>query len=325
MIRALLDDFLNATVIFGYDRIGFAVRRGLWDAAETRADMTGKVCLVTGANSGLGKATAMHLAKLGASVHMLCRNPELGEAARREIVAESGADRTLLHLVDMGEPEAVRAFAEDFRRENQRLDVLVNNAGVLLAERVENSLGMEMTFAVNTLGYFLTMACLAPLLRSTAGARVINVSSGGMYLARLQVDDPHFKKRAFNGTLAYAESKRAEVALAQLWSEQFAPDGVFVSAMHPGWADTKAVRNSLPTFFAVTRPFLRRPEQGADTIIWLAVNPRLSMKDTGRFWFDRKARPVYRKKGTRHEPEDERRLWNMCAEHCGMPPLLEER
>lgn len=316
-ILEILDNVLNATVVFGYDKIGYWTRRPLWDASDTNASMRGKICVITGANSGLGKATATRLAELGATVYMVCRNPRLGQEARDEIVRTTGNESVFLDIVDMSSQRQIREYVRAFHEKSDRLDVLINNAGVLLNERQESEDGIEMTFAVNVLGYFLLTNLFIPFLQQSPYARVINVSSGGMYAAKLHLEDPQFAQRPYNGVQAYAETKRAEVIMTEIWAEKPAEAPVFFAAMHPGWADTKAVKNSLPLFWTLTRPLLRTPEQGADTVVWLAVNPHLEHADSGKFWFDRKTRPTHRFKNTHNTPEEIRQLWDACCEMTG--------
>lgn len=313
----LLDDLLNWTVIGGYDRLGYSLRRLAWDFAETEVDLSGKVVMITGGNAGIGRAAATALARLGASVTLVCRHPERGEAACEAIRTETGNAKVFLALADMSQPAAVREMVGRFAAQHDRLDVLVNNAGVLLNEKVFAGNDVEMTFAVNTLGYFQLIRLMLPLLQAGAPSRVINVTSGGMYTAKLQLEDPFFYRRAYDGVKAYAESKRAEMVLTQMWAERLAGTGITVNAMHPGWANTQAVRNSLPRFYTLTRPILRTPAQGADTIVWLAANPRLTASDTGKLYFDRKPRKPYRLAGTRESREDRIRLWQLCESLLG--------
>lgn len=310
----LVDDTLNQTVIFGYDRIGYYLRKPLWNPEEVNSNMKGKVCLITGANSGLGKATALHLAKLGAEVHLVCRNEQLGKKAQEEIQSVTDNSKIHLHLVDMSVQQQVEQFASRFKAEQLKLDVLVNNAGLLINQRETNEIGIEMSFAVNVLGYFLLTNLLLPLLQQSAPSRIINVSSGGMYTTGLNVTDAQFEKRKYDGVQAYAEHKRAEVIFTEIWAKQLQDSGVTVNAMHPGWADTKGVQRSLPTFRKMTQAILRDAAQGADTIIWLATNPNLTQKDSGKFWFDRKARTTYRSKKTKNTPSEIQQYWESCCE-----------
>lgn len=312
-LRAAIDDLLERTVLFGYDRIGYRIRSAGWNNQDQALDLHGRVFVVTGANSGLGFAVARELSQRGARVRLACRNAERAAAAEAQIRAQHPAASIQTDLADLAEPGDVRALAGRVLSEESRLDGLINNAGVLLHERSENSAGVERTFATNCLAYFSLGNLLAPLLASTPGGRVINVSSGGMYLARLNVNDPQFKERAYDGLQAYAETKRAEVALAALWSQTPA-FGAYAWSMHPGWADTTAVQQSLPGFRAVMQWTLRSAEEGADTIVWLAALKDAAAITNGGFYFDRKARRTHRLERTRSSAAEIRRLWELCVE-----------
>jgi short-subunit dehydrogenase len=161
---------------------------------------------------------------------------------------------------------------------------------VLENERVQTSEGFERSLATNLLAPFVLTRRLAPRLVESAPSRIVNVLSGGMYLAGLGssvVDDP---SQPWDGASAYARHKRALMGLTEVWAEELAAGGVTVHAMHPGWADTQGVVRSLPGFHRITRPWLRTPEEGADTIVWLAAAPEVA-KTTGGFWFDRERHP----------------------------------
>ena len=265
MINSLLDDLLDRTVVAGFTNVGYRLRSRGWSASELQS-MEGKVVLVTGASSGLGLAAVEGFAHLGATLWLVVRSPERGEQARAQIVERSGNDDVHVGICDLSELESVRQFAKRLRDQASRLDVLVNNAGVMTERREVSADGIELTFATNVVGPFLLTNLLIPLLRESAPARIINVSSGGMYTQKLRVDDLQSERGQFDGTQVYARTKRAEVILTELWAEQLAGTGVVVHAMHPGWADTPGVRSSLPRFYKLTRPLLRTPAEGADTI-----------------------------------------------------------
>ena len=203
-------------------------------------------------------------------------------------------------------------FAERFAAESPRLDVLVNNAGVLTQERELSADGIELTLATNVIGPFLLTQLLVPVLERSAPARVVNVSSGGMYTQKLRADDLQSEQGDFDGPTVYARTKRAEVVLTEMWAGRLAGTGVTVHSMHPGWADTAGVKSSLPRFYRATRPLLRSPDQGADTIVWLgaAAEPAES---TGGFWHDRRRRPTHLLPGTRETEAERRRLWAECV------------
>ena len=310
---------LDPTILLSFDRTGFERHALGFEPRDLDVALAGRVCLVTGANSGIGYETALALAHRGARVSMLCRNPERGEAARVAIERASGNRDVKLAIVDVAELTDVRAFAARF--DADQVDVLVHNAGVLPDARELTGDGLERAFATNVVGPFLLTALLLPKLRAAPRARVITVSSGGMYPQRLDLDDLGWRKRTFDGVIAYANTKRAEVVLNETWARRLAGTGVTFAAMHPGWADTPAVRSSLPRFHRVTRAILRSPSQGADTVVWLAVAPRLDGR-TGLFWFDRAPRATHLVPWTHEKRGDRRRLWILCCELTGFDPDL---
>jgi NAD(P)-dependent dehydrogenase (short-subunit alcohol dehydrogenase family) len=280
--------------------------------------MDGKVALVTGATSGLGLAAASGMARLGARVRLLVRNAERGEKARAEVVERTGNDDVAVALCDLSSLADIRRFAAEFTERETRLDVLVNNAGVLPPERTTTGEGLELTFATNVAGPFLLTKLLLPLLRSSAPARVIDVTSGGMYTRRLDVDELQSEHGEFSGTTAYARTKRAEVVLAELWAERLAGTGVVVHSMHPGWADTPGLEASLPGFHKLLKPILRSAEQGADTIVWLAAAPEPG-RTSGGLWHDRRERATHRVPWTRESSADRAALWAACEAATGGP------
>jgi len=315
VINSLLDTILDRTVVAGYTSVGYRVRSRTWSPADLPA-LDGRVVLVTGATSGLGLAAAEGFARLGAAVWLLARSEERGERARAEIVARSGNRDVQVGLCDLSDLKAVRKFAERFSGEVPRLDVLVNNAGALLGERTRSVDGIELTFATNVLGPFLLTNLLTPLLEKSAPARIVNVSSGGMYTQRIHVEDLQSAHGEFDGATAYARTKRAQVILTEQWAERLEGSGVVAHAMHPGWADTPGLESSLPRFYGATRRLLRTPQEGADTIVWLGAAPEPA-RCSGGFWHDRRERPTHRVPWTRETPEDRDRLWAECERLSG--------
>jgi dehydrogenase/reductase SDR family member 12 len=308
-LAGMVDAALDATIVGGFSRVGPELR-GRLEHWRDPPSMAGRVCLVTGASGGLGLAAATGLARLGASLRLLVRDAGRGEDARRVIVEESGNEDVRCELVDIALRRSVRECAERIIASGEPVHVLVHNAGVLPRERRETEEGFELTFATNVLGPHLLTRLLRQRLCASAPARVIFVSSGGMYTSRLDVDDLQSLRGDFDGRMAYARSKRAEVVLAERWAEELAGTGVVVSAMHPGWADTPGIKQSIPAFRRVMRPLLRTPEQGADTIVWLAAAAEAG-GITGRFWSDRRVRPTHHALGrTRETPEERDRLWH---------------
>jgi dehydrogenase/reductase SDR family member 12 len=314
MIDSFLDTALDRTVVGGYTNIGYALRRRWWDDDALRR-MDGKVVLVTGATSGLGLAAAEGFARLGATVCLVARDARRGELAREQVAAQSGGE-AILELCDLAELSSVRALAERLQTRTPRLHVLVNNAGVLAPKRTLTADGIELTFAVNVVAPFLLTSLLLDTLRRSAPSRIINVSSGGMYARRLLPDDLQSQHGEFNGAAAYARTKRAEVILTEIWAHRLQGSGVVVHAMHPGWVDTAGLKASLPRFYKVTRPLLRSPAQGADTIVWLGAADEPA-RSSGEFWHDRRRRPTHVLPGTRETSADRDRLWRECERLSG--------
>ncbi|XP_068647482.1 uncharacterized protein [Aristolochia californica] len=254
--------------------------------------MEGKNCLVTGANSGLGYVTAEALASRGATVYMVCRSKERGEAACSKIRAATGNANVYLEVCDLSSVGEIKSFASKFSSKEQPLHILVNNAGWLEQNRVTTSEGLELNFAINVVGTYLMTESILPLLEKTApDARVITVSSGGMYTAPL-TQDMQFSRSNFNGTEQYARNKRVQVALTEKWSDKYGSKGIGFYSMHPGWADTPGVAKSLPDFSQRMSGKLRSSEEGADTIIWLALQPKEKLV-SGAFYFDRAEAPKH--------------------------------
>jgi NAD(P)-dependent dehydrogenase (short-subunit alcohol dehydrogenase family) len=235
--------------------------------------MAGRTVVLTGATSGLGLSAANSLAGLGARLILVGRNGNKLDDVRREVVEASGNEDIKLELADLGLMSEVRDLAQRLLASEPAIHVLINNAAILPGRRELTSEGIEQTFATDLLSPFLLTELLLPGLRESAPARVINVVSGGMYLSGLEADDLEFERGKFDGSRAYARAKRALMVLTEQWAEQLAGSGVTVNAMHPGWADTPGVEDSLPGFHRLMKPLLRSPEQGADTIVWLASDP----------------------------------------------------
>jgi dehydrogenase/reductase SDR family member 12 len=315
-VTGRLDAALDRAVVPGYTNIGFWLRRRRWPEDDPRpAALAGRRALVTGANSGLGKATVAGLARLGATVHLVVRSEDRGRQALEELRdALPGAD---LHLevCDVSDLAAVRRFAADLVERDDRIDVLVHNAGVMPPERTEAAGGHELSVATHLLGPTLMTELLMPALAGH-GARVVLVSSGGMYTQRLPADDPDFERGEYRGATAYARSKRMQVALAPLLQDRWRDQGVAVHVMHPGWADTPGIATSLPGFRRIARPLLRDAEVGADTIVWLAATE--PPPPGGRFWQDRAERPTHYRRGTRETPAERARAFSWVLAATGL-------
>ena len=263
-----LQDRLIVPGLVGFTNVGYRWHKRSWKPLAV--SLEGRTVVVTGATSGLGRAAASQLADLGARVILVGRDSEKAETIRREIVATTGNDNVAVALADLSLLADVRKLVKQLLKE-PRIHVLVNNAGVLLNQRTTTAEGNETTLATNLLAPYLLTQMLLPRLRQSAPSRIINVSSGGMYATGLALDDLQYEKSTYDGSRAYARTKRALVILTELWAEQLKNSGVVVHAMHPGWADTPGVAGSLPGFHTITRRLLRTAEQGADTVTWLAA------------------------------------------------------
>jgi NAD(P)-dependent dehydrogenase (short-subunit alcohol dehydrogenase family) len=310
-----LSRVVDPFVVSSFDRTGFRIHSLTFQPDDLDVDLSGRRCIVTGANSGIGCETALALADLGAETVLVCRSRDRGEEAVQRIREQTGNARVSLELLDVSDLGAVRESAA--RLASGPVDVLVHNAGVLPDERVETADGLELTFATHVVGPFLLTRLLRSRLEKSPDGRVIWVSSGGMYTRRLNLEDPDWSRRDYDGVLAYAETKRAQVVLAELWAEELRGSSVVVNAMHPGWADTPSVKSSLPRFHRLTRRILRTPAEGADTVVWLAASARA--RRTGGFFFDREARRTHLLPFTRESSEDRRALWELCERLSAEP------
>jgi NAD(P)-dependent dehydrogenase (short-subunit alcohol dehydrogenase family) len=308
----VLNRILDLSIVGSFDRSGFERHRRRFDPGDLKVDLTGRRFLVTGANSGLGLEASRGLVTRGAEVWMLCRSRERGEAARSRLTHESGSDRVFLAQVDLAEPGSILDFVRGWP--DLAVDGLIHNAGVLLDRREETSEGVECTVATHVLGPFVLTVGLMERLRRAQDARVVTVSSGGMYTQRLSLEDFEWKHRPFDGVAAYAQAKRAQVVLNELWAERTRGSGIAFHSMHPGWADTPGVRSSLPAFYRFMKGRLRTPEQGADTIVWLAASRKAAFCN-GSFWFDRQRVTTHLLPWTREEDDVRDARWSWCLEH----------
>ncbi|XP_055059477.1 dehydrogenase/reductase SDR family member 12 [Misgurnus anguillicaudatus] len=269
-----------------YTRSGFENASKSFAVKDLEVSMVGRCFMITGANSGIGKATAMAIAKKGGTVHMICRNKARADRAKDEIISASGNTEIYVHVLDLSETGKVWEFAEAFKKDHPSLNVLINNAGCMVNQKEMNSDGLEKNFATNTLGVYILTKCLIPLLEKSRDPRVITVSSGGMLVQKLNVEDLQTERAQFDGTMVYAQNKRQQVVMTEFWAEE--NPRIHFSVMHPGWADTPAVATAMPQFHQMMRERLRTAEEGADTVIWLAVSHAATAFPSGLFFQDRK-------------------------------------
>lgn len=273
------------------------------DQEPVDVDLSGKTVVITGGTGGLGRAGAEAIAALGARTVIVGRSPGKLSAAEAEIEGDVAGYRADLSLMS-----EIRSLADRILDEEDRLDVLINNVGVLLPEREVTEEGIEMTLATDLAGHFLLTNLLMPRLIECAPSRVVNMTSGGMYSERIRPDDLEFESREYRGASAYAHAKRGQVILTEMWSERLEGTGVTVHAMHPGWARTAGVASSLPMFNRLMSPFLRTPDQGADTMVWLAAAHEPDLHP-GELWFDREIAPKHLFERTRETSDERDALW----------------
>jgi NAD(P)-dependent dehydrogenase (short-subunit alcohol dehydrogenase family) len=317
-----VDAALEWSVVGSFTRVGSALRRRVdhW-APLDGPRLAGRVVVLTGATSGLGLEAARAFARMGATVEVIARNEAKAGATCADLRQETGNPRIGFVVADTGDLAALRHAAWVIMERHPAVHVLVHNAGALDDVRKTSPQGIELTVASQVVGPFLLTALLLPALKAGARARVLCVSSGGMYSEPLSVDRLEMSAADYNGTTAYARAKRAQVTLTEMGAKRLAADGICVHAMHPGWADTPGVQRSLPTFRRVLGPLLRTPADGADTLVWLAVDDGAPLADNGRFWLDRRPRPLHRLASTRTSdtPEERHRLWRWAVQKSGVP------
>jgi NAD(P)-dependent dehydrogenase (short-subunit alcohol dehydrogenase family) len=310
-----VDTLMDRTVAPGFTRIGPAVRSRLpgWPDDPSPGALAGRTAAVTGATSGLGRATAEAFARLGAEVRLVVRDEAKGARVQRELEKAVPGARFVVERCDVSDLEDVRRFAADLDLE--RLDVLVHNAGSMPATRTESAQGHELTMSLHVLGPVLMTELMRPALTGH-DARVILVTSGGMYGQALRADDPEYLRGDYSPTTAYARSKRAQVELLPCLASRWSGAGVGVHATHPGWADTPGVVESLPRFHRLTGPLLRDAEGGADTTVWLAASapqPR-----SGQLWHDRRTRPTHLARRTRTGDAERDTMWDWVRRQTGL-------
>ena len=275
--------------------------------------MTGKICIVTGANTGIGKETALGLARLGANIVMVCRDRDRGEAARSEIKQKSGNPHVDLMICDLSSQNSIRQFAQTFWRQRSRLDVLVNNAGVVLRQRSMTEDGLESTFAINHLGYFLVTNLLLDLLKKSAPSRIVNVASTAHKFGKLDINEWP-TGRDYSAFGAYANSKLANVLFTYELAKRLKGTGVTANCLHPGAVGTNLFRG-LPGFVqAVIKLATIGPASGAATSIFLSSSPQVEGV-TGKYFARR--RQQRSSEASRNE-EAARQLWELSAELTGL-------
>ncbi len=303
LVRRGVDAALEVAVVPSFSRIGVAVRRRVEDwSTPPPGALAGQVVVVTGATSGLGRATAEAVGQLGAAIELVGRNPERGSATVADL-ADVGVEATF-RPTDVGDTDAVADLADGLVAAHRRIHAVVHAAGGITKERQTTPQGLEMTWASMVVGPRLLTRRLATDLAEGLD-RAVWVTSGGMYLQDVDLDDLGWQARPWDGTRAYAQAKRAQVdVVAEASARGEAPLQV---AVHPGWANTPGVTDALPGFGRVMGPILRTPEEGSDSLVWLVTAPAEELQ-AGALYHDRRVRGTVRWPGTATSTVDRARL-----------------
>jgi NAD(P)-dependent dehydrogenase (short-subunit alcohol dehydrogenase family) len=275
-------------------------------------DMTGKICLVTGGNSGIGKAAALGLAKMGATVVIVSRNKEKGETAVTDIIAKSGNKNVELIQADMSSQNLIHKLAEEFKARHEKLHVLINNAGVYLTKRTTTENGLETTFAVNHLGPFLLTSLLLDILKASSPSRIVNVTSDAHNGAKINFEDLQGEKR-FSGWQAYGQSKLAMILFTHELAKKLEGSGVTANSAHPGVVRTNFAKNNgglVMLGFKFLGIFFISPESSAKRILYVATSPRLEGV-TGKYFSK-----MHETKSSPESYDDDaaRRLWQVSEQ-----------
>lgn len=275
------------------------------------------ICVVTGATSGIGKATACGIAERSLSVVVVGRDREKSIATVSAIRQETGNPNVEYMLADLSSQQEIRQLAQAFKRRYQRLDVLVNNAGGFFLRRQESEDGIEMTFALNHLGYFLLTNLLLDTLEASVPARIVNVSSAGHRDTEMNFDDLQGEED-YSGWKAYGQSKLANLLFTYELARRLEGTGVTVNALHPGFVATNIGANNFGWLGRLLKKIINlrgvSPEEGAETVIYLATSPEVAGV-TGKYFVDKE--PV-RSSAASYDEEAARRLWEISEELTGL-------
>jgi len=272
--------------------------------------MEGKICMITGANSGIGKATALGLAEMGAKIVMVCRNKERGETAQQEITGKTGNKNIDLLVCDLSSQEQIHKLVSEFKQKYQNLHVLINNAGIVLSKRQLSIDGIEMNFAVNYLAPFLLTNLLIDVLKKSAPSRIINVSSGVHKMASMDFDDLQGENKKYGAFKNYGVSKLAITLFTYELSRRLEGTGVTVNAIHPGVVRSNLGRDQPAFSRAFQKTFFKSPKKGAATSIYLASSPDVE-GITGKYFVSKEPK---RSSDESYNEEYAKRLWEISAE-----------
>lgn len=331
-----IDSFLEKTIVPSFSSLGIRIRSRLYPWPELSSYcLKGQTVLLTGGTSGIGKAAAKRYAQLGATLVIIARNPDKAQQLVNELQSASGNNDIHRVIADLGQQQEVRTAAIEIADKWPAIDIIAHNAGALFnkRQRAENGtdLSVELMVATPFLLTGLLLDCLTnkPAVDDTQGqspnavrtpARVITMSSGGMYTEPLNASRLEMRDANYQGASQYARAKRAQVVLNEMWAERVPAEHVVFHALHPGWVRTPGITEALPGFSKVLGPLglLRTPDEGADTLLWLSADA-CAQKTSGGFWHDRVERDIDMSNKTRKadSPEQRTALWQWCESQTG--------
>ncbi|KKK43885.1 MAG: Rhamnolipids biosynthesis 3-oxoacyl-[acyl-carrier-protein] reductase [Candidatus Lokiarchaeum sp. GC14_75] len=276
--------------------------------------MQGKNCLITGANSGIGKATAIGLAKEGATIIMVCRDKERGEKAKKEIIELTNNKNVEVFLCDLSSQEDIRKFVSEFKGKYQTLHVLINNAGVMISKRIISDEGLEMNFAVNHLAPFLLTNLLLDILKKSAPSRIINVSSGLHKRGKIDFEDLQNENKKTALFKMYGDSKLALMLWSYELSRRLEGTNVTINTVHPGVVNSNLGRHQSKFSQGFGKLFFKKPEKGAETSIYLASSPEVE-GITGKYFVKKVPRQSSKES---YNEEYAKRIWDISAKMTGL-------
>lgn len=323
MIPRVLDSIIERTVIPSFSNLGYKLRSRLFSWAELSSySLENKVVVLTGGTSGIGREAAGLFAGLGATLVIVGRNPEKTRLLVQDLIKDSGNQSIHAVIGDLGERDDVKHIASSLSSRFPAINVLIHNAGALFNTRKLASNGTDLSVELMVATPFLLTGLLLPQLNAASSdgdpARVLTMSSGGMYTEALTVDGLEMSDAEYQGAKQYARAKRAQVVLNEMWAERFPNKEILFHSLHPGWVETPGITEALPGFSSWLNKFglLRTPHQGADTLVWLSADA-IPGSSSGEFWHDRAVRRIDMSSKTRNADTPQKRdaLWQWCEAH----------
>lgn len=332
MNKAIIDTIMEKSVLPSFSSLGTRIRSRLfkWQTLDSYS-LKRRVVVITGATSGIGEAGARQYAKMGATLVIVARNPAKTDKLIATLKQQTGNPDIHRIIADLGSQEDTRKAAAQIAAQWPAIDVLVHNAGALFNERKRASNSTDLSVELMVATPFLLTGLLLENLQAASdstlakqrdleplAARVLTMSSGGMYTESLNVQDLQMSDSLYQGAKQYARAKRAQVVLNEMWAKRISAQKIVFHALHPGWVNTPGINDALPGFSRILNPLglLRSAEEGADTMVWLSVD-NTALHTSGLFWHDRQARDINMSDKTRQADTTSRRdeLWQWCQTH----------